>query len=235
VEALILAGGLGTRLSSVVPNTPKPMAPIAGKPFLEILLESLYKKGFTSIILSVGHLSEKIISHFGYRYKGMTITYVIEKNPLGTGGAIREALKKAKQDHIYILNGDTFVDFDVDGSEHLWKQVHAPIIIGSKVSEVGRYGRLLIDGNRIIGFSEKGLMGSGIINAGCYVMPVSLASQLPKEERFSFEHDFLSQNVVQIKYYLYLARGVFIDIGIPEDYLRAQIELAIFSGKSDEQ
>ena len=234
MEAIILAGGLGTRLSSVVPSLPKPMAPISGKPFLELLLESLYKKGFTSIILSVGHLSEKIISHFGSRYKGMAITYVVEKIPLGTGGAIRKALKRASRDHIYIFNGDTFVDFDVEGSERLWNKVHSPIIIGSKVSDVRRYGKLLIDGERIIGFSEKGLIGSGIINAGCYVMPVSLARQLPGEENFSFENDFLSQNVIQNKYYLYLTAGVFIDIGIPEDYLRAQVELAIYSGTSDE-
>jgi D-glycero-alpha-D-manno-heptose 1-phosphate guanylyltransferase len=235
VEAIILAGGLGTRLSSVVPSLPKPMAPISGKPFLELLLESLYKKGFSSIILSVGHLSEKIISHFGGRYKGIAITYVVEKIPLGTGGAIREALKKASQDHAYIFNGDTFVDFNVEGSERLWNEVHSPIIIGSKVNDVGRYGKLLTDGERIIGFSEKGLIGPGIINAGCYVVPVSLASQLPGVENFSFENDFLSQNVTQKNYYLYLASGVFIDIGIPEDYFRAQVELAIFSGTSDEQ
>lgn len=232
LEALILAGGLGTRLSSVVPNLPKPMAPIAGKPFLEILLESLYEKGFSSIILSVGHLSEKIISHFGSQYKGMAITYVIEKNPLGTGGAIREALKKANQDHIYIFNGDTFVDFDIDGSERIWNDVHSPIIVGSKVSDVGRYGKLLIDCGRVIGFSEKGLMGPGIINAGCYVMPASLAAQFPKDEKFSFENDFLSKNIAKNEYYLFLAEGVFIDIGIPEDYIRAQVELITYLGIS---
>lgn len=235
MEAIILAGGLGTRLSSVVPSIPKPMAPISGKPFLELLLESLYKKGFNSIILSVGHLSQKIISHFGNRYKGMTITYVVEKIPLGTGGAIREALKKASQDHIYIFNGDTFVDFDVDGSERLWNEVHSPLIIGSKVSDVGRYGKLLVDGEKIIGFSEKNQTGPGIINAGCYLISVGLACQFPKKKKFSFESDFLSQNISVNEYYLYLAKGKFIDIGIPEDYLRAQVELGNYSsGESSE-
>lgn len=102
MQALILAGGLGTRLSSVIPDLPKPMAPVAGKPFLQLLLESLYKKGFSTAILSEGYLSEKIISYFGNSYRDMAITYVIEKTPLGTGGAIREALKQANQDYIYI-------------------------------------------------------------------------------------------------------------------------------------
>jgi D-glycero-alpha-D-manno-heptose 1-phosphate guanylyltransferase len=235
LEAIILAGGLGTRLSSVVPNLPKPMAPITGRPFLEILLESLYLKGFRSIILSVGYLSEIIIFHFGSRYKEMAISYVVEKTPLGTGGAIREALVRANEDHVYIFNGDTFVDFDINGVECLWNEVRSPIIIGCKATNVERYGKLLIDGKRIIGFSEKGLIGPGIINAGCYVIPVSLACQLPKEDKFSFENNFLSQHVAQGNYYLYLAEGLFIDIGIPEDYLRAQVELGNFSGMSNEQ
>lgn len=226
MQALILAGGLGTRLSSVIPDLPKPMAPVAGKPFLQLLLESLYKKGFSTAILSEGYLSEKIISYFGNSYRDMAITYVIEKTPLGTGGAIREALKQANQDYIYIFNGDTFVDFDVSGSEHLWREVQSPIIVGRKVGDVDRYGKLLIEDQRIVGFSEKGLVGPGIINAGYYIVPTNLSSKFPEKEKFSFEKDFLSQSVALNKYYLYLADGIFIDIGIPEDYLTAQSELA---------
>ena len=225
MEAIILAGGLGTRLSSLVPGLPKPMAPVGGKPFLEILLELLCSKGFKSAILSVGHMHDKIVAHFGTEFNGMSIKYEIEKTLLGTGGAIKKAMKNCTNDHVYIFNGDTFIDFNIDGVEKDWRERQSPIIIGWQVDNVSRYGALLIDGRRIIGLSEKGLTGSGIINAGCYVLPVKIALELPNLDIFSFEKDFLSQNLEVNEYYLYLAEGGFIDIGVPEDYVKAQKKL----------
>ncbi len=113
MEAIVLAGGFGTRLRQVVPDLPKPMAPIAGRPFLEILLLSLYQKGFSRVVLSLGFMAEKIIAHFGDRYVGMDLVYAVEHHPLGTGGAIRVALAQCASDHVFVFNGDTYLDLEV--------------------------------------------------------------------------------------------------------------------------
>ena len=107
-EAIVLAGGFGTRLREVLPDLPKPMAPVAGRPFLEILLTSLADKGFSRVVLSLGYMADKIITYFGNSFTGLDLIYVVEDEPLGTGGAVRLALSQCLQDHIYILNGDTF-------------------------------------------------------------------------------------------------------------------------------
>ena len=107
MEAIVLAGGFGTRLRQVVADVPKPMAPIADRPFLEILLGSLARKGFSQVVLSLGFMAEKISDHFGARFAGMDIAYVVEETPLGTGGAIRLALDACTQDHVFVFNGDT--------------------------------------------------------------------------------------------------------------------------------
>ena len=113
MEAILLAGGIGTRLRSVVPNLPKPMAPVAGRPFLEILLNSLAKKGFKRVVLSVGYMAEKVVSHFGYNFVGMELVYEIEETPLGTGGAVCKAIAQCNTDHVFVFNGDTYLDLEV--------------------------------------------------------------------------------------------------------------------------
>ena len=120
-EAIVLSGGLGTRLRGIVPDLPKSMAPIGDRPFLEILLKNLAKKGFKRVILSLGYMAEKITAHFGSSFAGMELHYVIEEKPLGTGGAIRLALSVCSQDHAYVFNGDTFLDLEVDKIYEEWK------------------------------------------------------------------------------------------------------------------
>ena len=221
-EAIILAGGLGTRLKEAVPDLPKPMAPINGKPFLTHLLINLSKKGFKRIILSVGFMAEKITSYFGNSFAGMDLEYVIESAPLGTGGALRLSLNKCSQDHVFVFNGDTFLDFDIDSVEDYWLSSQCPIIIGIEVEDTTRYGSLIFDDNKVIGFLEKGLSGSGIINAGCYVFKFNQLDSFEIGERFSLEEDYLADAVKSQDFLLFTTKRMFIDIGIPEDYCLAQ-------------
>jgi D-glycero-alpha-D-manno-heptose 1-phosphate guanylyltransferase len=222
MEAIILAGGLGTRLREVVPDLPKPMAPIKGRPFLEILLTSLAKKRFSRIILSVGYLHEKIIDYFGYEFEGLELVYAIEELPLGTGGAVRAACVRCQADHVFVFNGDTFLDLEAMVVEEHWQACHRPIIVGRMVPDTSRYGRLLIENNQVAGFTEKGVTGKGIINAGCYIFGKDQLNQFPSGSTFSLEKDFLEKNYRTTPFDVFITEGMFIDIGVPEDYELAQ-------------
>lgn len=226
MEAIILAGGFGTRLRQIVPDLPKPMAPVAGRPFLEILLNSLSNKGFSRIILSLGFMSEKIIGHFGNSFQGIEIVYVIEGKPLGTGGAIRFALEKAIQDHVFVFNGDTYLDLEIKKIEKQWQLNQSLIIVGKEVEDTSRYGRLVIKNGKITGFAEKLVTGRGLINAGCYVLKKDELKNFPLQTAFSFESEYLAKKVLDTPFNLFITQGDFIDIGIPEDYAKAQLLLA---------
>jgi len=226
MEAIILAGGFGTRLRQVVPDLPKPMAPVAGRPFLEILLTSLARKGFSRVVLSLGYLSEKVVEHFGDRFAGMELVYEIEDAPLGTGGAIRQALERCSSEHVFVFNGDTYIDVEAAEIEAHWLAQRAPIIVAREVSDTARYGSLVTANNRVSGFREKGLAGPGLINAGCYLLPKNILDGYPCGAAFSLEADFLAKAVTQQRFDVFVTRGQFIDIGIPEDFARAQTELA---------
>lgn len=225
-EAIVLAGGLGTRLREVVPDWPKPMAPVAGRPFLEILLRSLATKGFSNVVLSVGFMAEKIINHFGSQYAGIKLKYVVEDHPLGTGGAIRLAMPHCLNDHVFILNGDTFLDIEEKLIEKQWHDRHNPIIVAKMSMDTARYGKILVENGLAIGFDEKGKSGPGLINAGCYIFNRGLLDGFDLHKNFSLENDFLTSIVKTKPIDVYITNGKFIDIGVPEDYLRAQTELA---------
>lgn len=224
-EAVILAGGLGTRLRSAVPDLPKPMAPVAGRPFLELLLGSLRAKGFGRVVLSIGYLSEVVVDYFGSRYRGMEIDYAIEAEPLGTGGALRAAVSRCVSDHAFVFNGDTYLDLEIDELAGKWQASRKPIIVARQVEDTSRYGRLLAGEGRVLSFEGAGTSGEGLINAGCYVLPTGLFEGETLPEKFSFEQDFLAQAVLRQVFEVFVSRGKFIDIGIPEDYLRAQEDL----------
>jgi D-glycero-alpha-D-manno-heptose 1-phosphate guanylyltransferase len=228
MEAIILAGGLGTRLRQVVPNLPKAMAHVAGKPFLEILLHSLSRKGFARVVLSLGYMANKISEYFGESFAGMTLVYVVEESPLGTGGAVRLALSACRQDHVYVLNGDTFLDLEVNLIEQLWRENGYPIIVGREVSDAARYGCLTVEDNCVTNFSEKGVVGPGLINGGCYVLDRECLDRFPRNTAFSLETDFLVDLVGKTKVNIFITKGLFIDIGIPSDYTLAQKVLADF-------
>lgn len=227
-EAIVLAGGFGTRLRSVVSDVPKPMAPVAGRPFLELLLGHLARNRFERVVLSVGYMAEAISAHFGDAWRGLRLEYAVEQTPLGTGGAIRSALARCGSSHVHVFNGDTYLGLDCAATETLWAACGAPIIVGLHVADTARYGRLEADDDgRILRFLEKEASGGpGLINAGCYVLPREIAQEFPAAERFSFETDYLREAVGRRVFLMHRADAEFIDIGTPEDYSRAQTLLA---------
>lgn len=227
MEAIVLAGGLGTRLRQILPpDLPKPMAPIAGKPFLDILLRLLARKGFSRVMLSVGCMAEKIMSYFGKRFAGMEIVYQVETSPLGTGGALLQTLKLCRGDHAFIFNGDTYLDLEVRDIENQWQTDSTPLIVGLEVPDTFRYGRLEVNEGLVTGFIEKKIPGPGLINSGCYVLPSNILDKFPDGSRFSIEADFLQKQVARQTFRFFLTKGLFIDIGSPDDLARAQSLLA---------
>ena len=239
MDAIVLAGGLGTRLGSRLQGLPKPMAPVAGRPFLEILLTQLRSSGCTRVLLSVGHQHAVIQEHFGAAFDGLAIDYVIESVPLGTGGAIRLARSQAREESVLVLNGDTFLDADYADllRYHACEGAAITLAVVHR-DDVSRYGSVTIEGKRVVGFEEKGSSGPGQtragpidshwISAGTYVLGRNLAWPPALPEKFSIERDFFVPEVARLRPAAYKVGGFFLDIGIPEDYDRAQSELAGF-------
>jgi D-glycero-alpha-D-manno-heptose 1-phosphate guanylyltransferase len=226
MEAILLAGGRGTRLQQVLPNVVKPMAPVGGRPFLELLLLRLRANGFTRVILSLGYRADSIRDHFGNNFAGMEIVYVVEETPLGTGGGIRLAMAKCEADHAFVFNGDTYLELNIAALEARWQRTRSIFIVAREVPDTARYGRLVVSGDRVTGFLEKGRSGPGLINAGCYVLPKGELDIFAEGIPFSFETDFLVAEVGSRKMEYFVSNGYFIDIGIPDDYARAQLELS---------
>jgi D-glycero-alpha-D-manno-heptose 1-phosphate guanylyltransferase len=222
MEAIILAGGFGTRLREIVADVPKPMAPVAGRPFLELLLCSLADKGFTRAILATGYMAEKISDHFGCHFAGVDLDYSVETVPLGTGGAVSQAARLVRADHFFVFNGDTFIDLDARAVDAIWHLAHEPVIVAREVADCERYGRLETDQGHVVRFAEKGKGGPGLINAGCYVFRVDQFSGFEPGVCFSLEMDFLAPLVESTAVALHVATGLFIDIGVPSDYIQAQ-------------
>ncbi len=229
MEAIILAGGLGTRLASRLSGVPKPMAPVAGRPFLQILLNQLKEAGCTRVLLSVGHLHAVIRDHFGQSYGGMRIGYAIEEMPLGTGGAIRKALALAREDAVLVLNGDTFLEADYAAMMRFHRTEDAAMTMAvAWQDDVARYGGVVVSDRHVIGFQEKGRKGAGWINAGAYVLNHDFEWPAELEGRFSFEKQVLTPRVSELRPAAFTVSGYFLDIGVPEDFDRAQTELARF-------
>lgn len=223
-EAIVLAGGLGSRLREIVPDRPKPMALVAGRPFLEIVIRSLATKGVSRVVLSLGFMAEMIINHFGNHFAGVELAYVVEERPLGTGGAVRLAMTKCVQESFFVLNGDTFLDLEVADVNIFWQKKRNLVIVARQVLDTSRYGRLLVEDGLIKGFTEKGISGPGLINAGCYVFSRGQLDAYEVNRPFSLETDYLINAVQNAPVDVFVTNGHFIDIGVPEDYYRAQME-----------
>lgn len=230
MEAIVLAGGLGTRLAARLDGIPKPMAPVAGRPFLEIVLGQLKKAGYVRVVLSVGHLHPVIESHFGAVYRGLNVDYAIEQQPLGTGGAIRRALGRTVEDDVLVLNGDTFLEVDYKAmAATQTAQGTALTMAVTWREDVGRYGGVRLEGDRVAGFEEKGRTGAGWINAGSYIVRRDLRWPAGLPEKFSFERDFLMLEIARLRPAAFRSEGIFLDVGVPEDLDRAQTALAEFA------
>lgn len=228
MEAIILAGGFGTRLKHIVSDVPKPMAPIddKGTPFLGRLLDMIKAEGITRVILSTGYKSECIEKYFGSYYNGMEIVYSVEDTPLFTGGAVKKALELCKYVDVFVLNGDTFFAVDLPGmlAAHHAKEATFTVAV-KEMFNFNRYGTVDIAADeRILAFKEKEPTKKGFINGGIYCIKKNLLQQLPMT-KFSLEKDFLEKKTSELKLYAYKSDGYFIDIGIPEDYYRAREEL----------
>jgi len=221
MEAIILAGGLGTRLRSVVSEVPKCMAPVDGRPFLQYMLEWLSRYDVSHVVLSVGYLREVIFSYMDSRVWPFEISYAVEEEPLGTGGGIRLALTKCREDRVIVLNGDTFFDVDLDALSFT-----APVTLALKpMRDFDRYGAVDWDGELVTGFHEKAACAEGLINGGVYALVRSQLDFAFYPKRFSFEKDLLEPLAAAHLVAGQVQDGYFIDIGIPEDYARAQREL----------
>jgi len=230
MEIIILAGGLGTRLRSVVSEVPKCMASVAGKPFLWYLLKYLTRFNVSKVILSVGYLREVIYKwidevkdEFPFAFE-----YAVEEVPLGTGGGIKLALSKATTNDVVVLNGDTFFDVDLNELMKAHRLYLSAVTLALKpMNDFDRYGRVIIDNvdKRIIEFKEKEYCKAGLINGGVYVINrlEYIFEGLP--EKFSFETDVFESQCKLGKLFGVVQNGYFIDIGIPEDYNKADKEI----------
>jgi D-glycero-alpha-D-manno-heptose 1-phosphate guanylyltransferase len=212
MKAIILAGGLGSRLKHVLPNVPKPMADINGTPFLELLINYLKKQGFEEFTLSVCHMKEQIIEHF----KGVNgISFAIENEPLDTGGAILNSIKLAGvTGNVAVLNGDSMLKINYREFFKTHGDKNFSIAI-REVEDTSRYGRIEIKDDLITEFKEKNIAGRGYINSGYYILNAYwfLKQNLP--DKFSIESDFLLPRIKEIKAGYFKVSDHFIDIGIP--------------------
>jgi D-glycero-alpha-D-manno-heptose 1-phosphate guanylyltransferase len=225
-DVIVLAGGFGTRLREVVADVPKPMAPVAGRPFLDHLLHRLALQGASRVILSVGHMAHLIEDRYGAGFAGLDITCVREDHPLGTGGGIREALAAAGTQWVLVLNGDTWLDMPYGDFLAQVEQAHVPMgMVTRWVDDAARYGRCIVEGHHVVVFGEKSGTGPGLINAGVYALRRDLFKPFELPESFSFETDFVAKHLSELRPFAYRSDGYFIDIGVPEDYRRAQAEL----------
>lgn len=230
ITAIVLCGGLGTRLRSVTNDRiPKPMVMVAGRPFLEYLLDYLLSQGVKKAILAVSYHKEAIIEHFGNRYRDLDINYSVEGKPLGTGGAIKHAVQHYVDSYselVLVLNGDTFVEYKLDDMLAKATNLDTGLVMAIKTLEnTDRYGRVTVSENgQITAFEEKKSGKAGQINAGVYLLSASIAKHFPLPEKFSFETEFLENRVNHNELFASYVRGYFIDIGVPKDYHDAQID-----------
>lgn len=225
-DVVILAGGLGTRLRSVVSDVPKCMAPVGGHPFLDWILRWTERFEVNHIILSLGYMSHVVIEWIeSERHSNsVPIDWVIEDSPLGTGGGIRLAMSKVCCERTVVLNGDTFFDVDLNALCAFSRKSGSPITVALKpMTSFDRYGSVTIDlNNRITSFNEKRYCEIGLINGGIYCIDSSCDLLTDKPVKFSFEKEILEPLSEEGVLSGFVCDGTFIDIGIPEDWASAQ-------------
>ncbi len=230
-EVIILAGGLGTRLRSVVSDLPKCMAPVSGKPFLYFVVEQLKRNGIEKIIFSLGYMHEAIEHWLRHQYQSLSMEFSVEEEPLGTGGAIKLACSKTTAEDLLVLNGDTFFNIDLQLLADFHKRNKADCTLSLKpMMDFDRYGVVELNANHTISsFKEKQHYEEGFINGGVYALNVGSFLKEGLPDKFSFEKDYLERYFMNRKMLGLVQDEYFIDIGIPEDYERAQKELRIIN------
>ncbi len=224
MEVIILAGGLGTRLQGVIGAAPKCMAPVNGLPFLHYVFAYLEKEKCTRAILSLGHKHDVVTEWLETQQLPFDVSYVIEHEPLGTGGGIRLAMQEAKLDDVVVLNGDTMFNVTLSNlyDFHLLKKAETSLAL-KEMRNFDRYGVVNTDEDDVItSFEEKKFRELGMINGGVYMINRHAFLQRELAQKFSFEKDYLERYVEEGTFYGYAAEDYFIDIGIPADYEQAQ-------------
>lgn len=222
LDVMILCGGLGTRLRSVVSDRPKPMADIQGTPFLEILITHLIQQGVQRIVLCAGYMGEYIQAYFSSQSFDAEIEVVVEPFPLGTAGAIKHALPVIKGESFIAINGDSFCHYQLDKLINQHNQMKAlATIYATYVSDATRFGTLELAGEEgvVKAFKEKGNSAAGWVNAGAYMMNKALFLELPDLQTCSLEQEIFPK-IVAGRLVAYLGQEPFIDIGSPDDYHR---------------
>ncbi len=225
MQAILLAGGLGTRLQSVVSDRPKPMALIQEKPFMEYVVQGLIRAGVTEIIFAVGYKGSMVEEYFqDGRSLGIQVSYAYEEELLGTAGAIKNAGKFITEDCFLVLNADTFyqIDYHILTQLKIEKSLEMALVL-REVEDISRYGQAVLEDGYLIGFNEKNAqMQKGTINGGIYLMNRSLLWEIP-EGKVSLENQMIPKWLEEKRALGgVVSKGYFIDIGIPEDYYRFQ-------------
>ena len=224
MTSIILAGGLGTRLRSVVSDRPKVLARVCQRPFITFLFDQLIAASIKEVILCTGFMADEVHRQLGYRYRSLSIVHSTEPQPLGTGGAIRYALPLIKSDTVLIMNGDSFVNIDLKLYLEWFCQCdrQASLLL-VKVSDTGRYGKVIADQDgQINAFEEKSPdAGAGWINAGIYMINRTLLESIPVATPYSLEHQFFPKFIPH-KIFGFFSSAKFIDIGTPDSFSRAQ-------------
>jgi len=225
-EIIILAGGFGTRLQSIVKDVPKPMAPIAGKPFLYWLLNYISKYNPPKIILCTGYKHEVIEDYFGNLFEGIPLVYSIETEPLGTGGAIKKAFDLTTCERLIALNGDTFFKMDYKAFLEFHLNNKSEFTMALKpLNKPARYGTVILNDLKIVSFKEKNPdLDQGLINTGVYLFNQTIVQKFPNLLKFSFENDFMEKQTHSMIINGFVSENYFIDIGIPEDFKKANDE-----------
>lgn len=229
VTAIILAGGLGTRLRSVVDDRPKIMATVNGRPFITCLFDQLLLGKISEAVLCTGYMAEMVSDALGDCYHSMRLIYSKEEEPLGTGGALRLALEKTSADLVIAMNGDSYCPFDITQliNDHVCHRASCSMVV-TPIEDVSRYGTVALaaDGS-VTSFLEKGVAsGAGYINAGIYLFKPEVLKSVPLGVQISLEREIFP-SLIGAGLYGHISQGPFIDIGIPEDYQQAG---AFFAG-----
>lgn len=227
-EAIVLAGGLGTRLREAVPDLPKCMAPVAGRPFLFHVINYLRSQGVESFVFSLGYKHEIIEEYLQTQFPTLRYQCVIEEEPLGTGGGILLACSKAVEKNVVIVNGDTLfkVNLQEAGLFHLNHMAECTLLL-KPMTNFDRYGVVELDDEHLVkSFREKQSFAKGNINGGVYILDKDKFMDEEFPDKFSFEKDYLEKMFMGRRIYGLVQDGYFIDIGIPEDFNRAQADMA---------
>lgn len=235
VDVIILVGGKGSRLQGIVQNVPKPLAPINGRPFLDLVLAQLASfKRVRRVVLAVGYMADSVKACYAEKVYPFELTYSCEDEPLGTGGAIRQALEMIRSDPVLVMNGDSYLGFDLSALEAVQSNGgHVMSLALTRVDDVGRYGEVDFDDikKQVMGFKEKtNTRQAGFINGGVYLMQRAALQDFSLGSPYSFERDMLPQ---MVKHGVggCNAAGKFVDIGTPESYELAQNYLKEMCGE----